>query len=113
MAKQNLQKQNIKNRQKKSKKKNQALQELDALETALVNNWIDDSSDFYIQEEETSIPQSANEVETLLQESSQQEMEISKPNRPQPKSENNEVVGSQNDLLHPPLSENRHIQHLN
>ncbi|AYB38611.1 WIAG-tail domain [Brevibacillus laterosporus] len=85
MAKQNLQKQNIKNRQKKSKKKNQALQELDALETALVNNWIDDSSDFYIQEEETSIPQSANEVETLLQESSQQEMEISKPNRPQPK----------------------------
>ncbi|MDN9008946.1 WIAG-tail domain [Brevibacillus laterosporus] len=83
MAKQNLQKQNIKNRQRKLKKKNKALQELDALETALINNWIDDSSDFYIQEEETSIPHSANDVKTLLQESSQ--MEIYKPNRSQPK----------------------------
>lgn len=79
MAKQNLQKQNIKNRQRKLKKKNKALQELDALETALVNNWIDDSSDFYFQEEETSIPHLANDVKTLLQESSQ--MEIRKPNR--------------------------------
>lgn len=81
MAKQNLQKQNLKNRQRKLKKKNKALQELDALETALVNNWIDDSSDFYIQEEETSISHSPNDVKTLLQESSQ--IEIRKPNRPQ------------------------------